>query len=57
MPDRIKVFLAQTRKPVPPVVLSAPVTRPVEKSMTEKWAEYKREEKSLRKENPGAVQV
>jgi hypothetical protein len=51
MPGRMKVFLAQTRKPVPPPVLSLSVPRPREKSMAEKWAEHKREEKKPENES------
>jgi hypothetical protein len=58
MPERIKVFLAQTRKPVPPPVLSPSAIRPAAaKSMTERWAEYKRDEKKSSKENSGSAQV
>jgi len=64
MPGRLKVFLAQTRKPVSPAVLStpmpgssSPVPRPGEKSMAEKWAEYKREEKKSTKENSSGIQL
>jgi hypothetical protein len=57
MPDRIKVFLAHTRKPIPPPVATARAFRPVQKPMTEKWAEYKRDQDKLRKENSSGSQL
>ncbi len=45
MPDRIRVFLAQTRRPIPPAVLTTPPRRAEAKSMVDRWAEYKRVEK------------
>jgi len=60
MPGRIRIYLADVRRRVPPPVLKpAPPTAPLpgEKSMLEKWKEFKRgaqrEEPKPEKENPG----
>ena len=50
MPGRMRVFLEQTRKPIP-AIPGAPPVRLSGKSMAERWAEHKREEKAGEKKS------